>query len=102
MASSSGTAASIRSRNSLELARPMPAAEGADHRAADQVERGEQAGGAVADVVVTAPRGGAQEHRQDRCEAVEGLDLALLVDTTHHVRSVDARPRGVCEGSIGG
>src|ERR1035437_2633473 len=61
----------------------MPAAEGADHRAADQVERGEQAGGAVADVVVTAPLGGAQEHRQDRPEAGKRLDLALLVDTTH-------------------
>jgi len=37
-----------------------------DDRAAGQVERGEQAGRAVADVVVRHPRRGRRQHRQDR------------------------------------
>ena len=36
----------------------------------------------MADVVVAAALGGAGQHGQDRLEAVEGLDLGLLVDRT--------------------
>jgi hypothetical protein len=44
-----------------------------DDRAAGQVERGEQAGRAVADVVVGHPGRGRREHRQDRGGAVEDV-----------------------------
>ena len=38
----------------------------------------------MADVVVAAALGGARHHGQDRLEAVERLDLGLLVDAKHH------------------
>src|SRR5690606_9229714 len=47
------------------------------------LERGEEAGGAVADVVVGAPFGTAGPHGQQGLRAVEGLDLALLIDAEH-------------------
>ena len=55
----------------------------ADHGAVGDVERGEQAGDAVADVVVGAPLGHAGHHRQHRLGPVQGLDLALLIDAEH-------------------
>ena len=62
----------------------MLAVQFADHGAVGDVERGEQAGDAVADVVVGASLGHARHHRQDRLGAVQGLDLGLLVDAEHH------------------
>jgi hypothetical protein len=50
-----------------------------DDRAAGQVKRGEQAGRAVADVVVRHPGRGRRQHRQARRGPVQGLDLRLLV-----------------------
>jgi len=51
--------------------------------AVGDVERGEQAGHAVPDVVVGAPLGHAGDHRQYRAAAGQGLDLALLVHAEH-------------------
>jgi hypothetical protein len=68
-----------------------------DDRAVEHVEGREQGGRAVALVIMghraTAPR----PHRQTRLGAVEGLDLALLVDRQHHGmgRRVDVQPDGV-------
>ena len=55
----------------------------AEHRAVQDVERGEQRGGAVADIVVGHRPGLAGLERQTRLGAVQGLDLALLVDREH-------------------
>ena len=52
----------------------------ADDGAVEDVEGGEQRGGAVALVVVRHRPGAARLHRQSRLGAVERLDLALLVD----------------------
>ena len=43
-------------------------------------ERGEQAGGAVADVIVGLLLGDALAQRQNRLGAIQRLDLRLLVD----------------------
>jgi hypothetical protein len=51
-----------------------------DHRSAGQVIGGEQAGGAVPDVVVGAALGCRGQHGQARGGAVQGLYLGLLVD----------------------
>ena len=73
-----------RGQELLELGGAVPAVQLADHGAVGDVERGEQAGDAVADVVVGAPLGHAGHHRQHRLGPVQGLDLALLVDAQHH------------------
>src|SRR5258705_6526658 len=52
----------------------------ADDGAIENIERGEQCGGAVALVIVRHRPGATRLHRQPRLGAVEGLDLALLVD----------------------
>ena len=63
-----------------ELLMPVARHAAADHLAFEHVERGEQGGGAVALVVVGHGAGPALLHRQARLGAIEGLDLALLVD----------------------
>ena len=68
----------------LELDGPVPAVHRRDHGAVSDVERGEQAGDAVPDVVVGAALGHARHHRQHRLRAVQGLDLGLLVHAEHH------------------
>jgi hypothetical protein len=55
----------------------MPAVVLGDNRAAGQVVGGEQAGGAVADVIVSHPGRGRRQDRQARSGAVQGLDLRL-------------------------
>src|SRR4051794_26915569 len=52
----------------------------AGHRAVQDIERGEQGGGAVADVVVGERAGPTPLHRQSRLGAIQRLNLALLVD----------------------
>ena len=47
------------------------------------LECGEQAGGAVADVVVGLLRGDALAQRQNRLGAIQGLALGLLVNAGH-------------------
>src|SRR5208283_3033256 len=49
------------------------------------LQRGEQAGGAVADVVVGLLLGNALAQRQNRLGAIQRLDLRLLVDADHHI-----------------
>jgi hypothetical protein len=71
-----------RGQELLELDRPVAPVQFADDGAAGDVEGGEQAGDAVPQVVMGAPFGHARHHRQHRLGAVQGLDLALLIDLT--------------------
>jgi hypothetical protein len=52
----------------------------ADDEARGNIEGGEQRGCLVPHVVVRAAFGNARHHRQDGLFAVQGLDLAFLVD----------------------
>src|SRR5215472_16631742 len=63
-----------------ELLMPMALHIAADDGAVENVERGEQCRRAVALVVVRHRPGAPRLHRQSRLSAVEGLDLALLID----------------------
>ena len=63
-----------------ELARPVTPVALADDEARGDIEGGEQRGRPVPHVVVRAAFGNARHHRQDRLFAVQGLDLAFLVD----------------------
>ena len=67
------------------------------HLPGGDLERGEQGGGAVADVVVGGLLGQAWPHRQDRSGPVQGLDLGFLVDRQHHglLRRVQVEPDDV-------
>ena len=58
------------------------------------VEGGEQGGGAVADIIMGHAFHIAEAHRQHRLGTVEGLNLALLVDTEHQglIGRVQVRP----------
>ena len=56
----------------------------ADHRAVEDVERGEQGGGAMALVVVGHGAEAAGVHRQARLGAVERLDLRFFVHREDH------------------
>ncbi len=73
-----------RDEELLELGGTVFAVQLADHRAVGDVERGEQTGDAVADVVVGAPLGHARHHRQHGLGPVQCLDLTLLVHAQHH------------------
>jgi hypothetical protein len=86
-----------------ELLMPMAWHTTADDLAIQDVERGEQGGSAVALVVVGHGARPSLLHRQARLGAVEGLDLALLIDrdddgmirridSSDSVRWRDARP----------
>jgi hypothetical protein len=66
-----------------ELGSPVAREARADHRARLHVQGGEQAGGAVAGVVVGAPLHLARPQRQERLRAVQRLHLALLVHAQH-------------------
>ena len=63
-----------------ELLVAVPAVASANHLAGGYVQRREQRGHPVTDVVVRGPLTLAGRHRQQRPGAVQGLDLALLVD----------------------
>src|SRR5262249_33662266 len=63
-----------------ELLMPVALHVATDNGAVENVEGGEQGGCAVAFVVVGHRPGAPRLHRQSRLGAVEGLDLALLVD----------------------
>ena len=66
-----------------ELLMPMAVHTLADHFAGLHIERTEQAGGAVADVIVRVLLGIAQSQWQSRLRTIEHLNLALLVDGEH-------------------
>ena len=82
-----------------ELLVAVPALVLADHLAGGDVQRGEQARGAVADVVVGLPAGHARHHRQHRRAAVQGLHLGLLVHREDHrlVRRIEVKPDHVAD-----
>src|SRR6188474_2788191 len=67
-----------------ELLVPMALHAAAEDRAVEHVEGGKQGGGAVALVVMGHGAGSALLQRQAGLGAVEGLDLALLVNREHH------------------
>ena len=68
----------------LELDRAVAGVQRADHLAGRDVQRGVEARGAGAFVVVGRALRGAGQHRQDRRGPVQRLDLGLLIDTQHH------------------
>ena len=72
-----------RFKELAELHRPMAAMKLPDHGARLEVERGEQVGSAVTQIVGSMPLSLAGAHRQQRLTAIECLDLALLVDAQH-------------------
>ena len=59
---------------------PVLGGQVADHLPGRGVQRGEQVDGAVPDVIVAAPLGGAGHHGQHRRGPLQGLDLRLLVN----------------------
>src|SRR5215475_14041094 len=63
-----------------EFLMPMALHVAADNGAVEDIERGEQRGGAVALVVVRHRSGATWLHRQSRLGVIERLDLALLID----------------------
>ena len=63
-----------------ELGRPVTLVAFADDEPRGDVERGEQRGRTVPHIAVRATFGYARHHRQHRLLAIEGLDLALLID----------------------
>jgi hypothetical protein len=67
-----------------ELLMPVALHVAADHRAIQHVQRGEQGGGAVADVVVGHRPCSALLDGKAGLGAVERLDLALFVDRQHN------------------
>jgi hypothetical protein len=67
-----------------ELLMPMAPLTLAEHLTRGDVERREQRCGSVADVVVGDSLDVAQAQRQEGLRALEGLDLALLIDTEDH------------------
>ena len=71
----------------------------ADDLAADDVERGEQRGGAVSDVVMGDAFDIAQPHGQDRLSTVQRLHLGFLIDAQNHgvVRRIEVEPDDVVD-----
>jgi hypothetical protein len=82
-----------------KLKRPMPGMTGANHNPALDVERGKQRRGAVPDVIMRAAFGLDGPHRQQGRRAVEGLDVALLVDAQYQraVGRVQIQPHDVAD-----
>lgn len=77
-----------------ELLVAMPALALGEDLALSDVQRREQRGRPVSDVVVRDPLDIAQPEREDRLRAIEGLDLTLLVDAQHDrvIRRVEIEP----------
>src|SRR5579859_7154165 len=64
-----------------EFDRTMPAVKFSDHFATCHIESGEERGGAVSAVIMSAQLRRTRAHRKNGLGPVEGLDLALLVST---------------------
>lgn len=77
-----------------ELSMPVAWHAGPDHLAVQHVESSEQGRGAIALVVVGHGARAALFHWQAGLGAVEGLDLALLIDTEHErlVGGIEVEP----------
>jgi len=71
----------------------------ADHRAVEDIQRSEQRGRAVPDIIVGHRPGPTFLHRQTRLGAVERLNLRLLVDRQHETvgRRVDIQPDHIAQ-----
>jgi hypothetical protein len=74
-------------KEAAKLARAVALMELANHGAGAGVERGEQVGGAMAQVIRRAPLGLAGAHRQQRLTAVERLNLRFLIHAQHQCPS---------------
>ena len=61
----------------------VPAVQFSDHLAGLGIEGGKQGRGAVAHIVVSATFGLSGAHRQQGSSALQGLDLALFIDTQY-------------------
>ena len=80
-----------------ELLMAVPRLAWGDDFAALHIEGGEQRGRAVAQVVMRDAFEVAHAHRQDRLGALQGLDLALLVDAEDQrlVRRIEVEPHDI-------
>ena len=88
-----------------ELLMPVARHAAAGHLAFQDVESSEQRGGAMALVVMGHGASSALFHRQPRLGAIEGLDLALLVDREDDrmIRGIDIESHDILElGRKGG
>ena len=96
-------AAGIGRRDLVEEGQELlvPVALGArlGHLAGGHLQRGEQRGGAVPDVVEAGRFGMSGPHRQGRGGPLERLDLGFLVDTEHHclLRRLQVQPDDVTD-----
>jgi len=97
-----------RLQEPLELDGAVAGVQGADEVPRGDIQGGEQAGGAVALIVVRRPRGGPGQQRKDGSRTVKRLDLALLIHTEDQraLRGVEIEPHHVAhllheEGVLG-
>jgi hypothetical protein len=73
-----------RGQEPAELSRPVTAVGLVHDLAGGHLQGGEQAGSAVAEVIVGAPLGQPRPQRQDWPGAVHGLHAGLVVHAQHH------------------
>ena len=80
-----------------KLLRAVAALAFADHFARRDLQRREQRGRSVADVIMTLTLGVARPQRQHRTSPIESLYLALFVNAHHHgvIGRVHVQPRQV-------
>ena len=70
---------------------------GADHRAVEDIQRREQGGRAMSLVVVGHRPGSARLQRPPRLRSLQGVNLALLINTNHEglVRRIHVQPHDI-------
>ena len=75
----------------------MAGVAGADHRAVEDIQRREQGGRAMSLVVVGQRPGSARLQRPPRLRSLQGLNLALLINTNHEglVRRIHVQPHDI-------
>ena len=86
-----------RPQECQELLAAMTPMQLANYPTSGHVQSCKQAGGAVALVVVRAPLGDAGSKRQHGLGAIQGLNLALLIDAQHYrlSRGIQVQPHNV-------
>lgn len=67
-----------------KLLMPVPTITLARHLSCGDLQRGEERGGAVANVIVSLSAAAPLFHWQTRLSPIQGLDLALLINAKHH------------------
>jgi hypothetical protein len=85
-----------RGQKLLEFGGAMPAVDGSVDLTGGHIQRGEQGGDAMAQVVMRAPFGQPGHHRQHRRGPIQGLDLGLLVHAKHQRLLRLSRPGAQC------